>query len=80
MNTGSIKAGDTKNPKGSIKRGFITGDGLLGEVLAATNELVAAACEVVHSGIEVPVLVRLRHENAWLTWYAALKAIEKVAE
>ena len=72
MNIGSVRADNIENPADyeSIRRGFIEGDGLLGEIIVAVHDLVDAVRD------EEPYS-RPRCGPAWLNLYRALKAIEK---
>ena len=72
MNIGSVRADNIENPADyeSIRRGFVKGDGLLGDVVAAVRDLVNAARD------DEPYS-RSRCGPAWLNLYHALKAIEE---
>ena len=76
MNIGSVRVNTTESPNShdSISLGYIVGDGLLGEAVAAIWKLVDAATVYGHHGTADGL------ENAWPRVYNALKAIEKAVK
>lgn len=76
MNIGSVRANNIEDPdcRDTIRLGFVTGDGLLGEVLKAICKLVDATTEYECRLTET---ASSKVEEARLNLYDALKAIEK---
>ncbi len=78
MNIGSIRANNTEDPdnRDSIRLGFVTGDGLLGDAVRAICKLVSAVESYGrHRNDEALDDV----EEARLNLYDVLKAIEEAA-
>lgn len=74
MNIGSVWADNIEDPdnRESIQHGYIKGDGLLGDVVAAVHDLVRIEDELWSS--------RLQSGPAWLNLYHALKAVEEATK
>ena len=78
---GSVRA-NVKGPlsRDSISRGSILGNGLLGDVLRAAEELRIADIDYDRLGSETSGGIRTteKQREAWLNLFNALKEIEKV--
>lgn len=74
MNMGNVWADniEDKESRESIRLGYVKGDGLLGDVVAAVRDLASA----IH---ETDLYNCPRRELAWLNLYHALKMVEKAA-
>lgn len=77
---GHIRANNTTDPdsRDSIMCGYVTGDGLLGEVVKATCKLIDAVKDFEYSGND-SVQACNRLKQARLNLYDALKAIEEAS-